>query len=301
MFIGIISYLPDNEFREKRKNIHQEQIKWLRELYGFDQEIHVIAQNYYENDYIDGISYFKYDIPLGSSCCRNKLLEKFYSSDEDYILMLDDDTLIYPYYHMDIMMKEFQTKPQKYLPYIDMVVANYPAYQPFKKNIYADPMNKKKYKFVPKPHIVGMALMFLKNLNKYYSKCLYFNEQMVLPPDYELTMEDTDFGIQCMINGLKCYQASCLITKSPNWSISTVYRDENERLERNKKSIEYLIQKYKSYGITRREYGRMDTKYFNNKYHRALPVLYIDREEPIEFAENEIPDNVKKQKQRRLF
>ena len=302
MFIGIISYFPDSEFREKRKQVHYEQIKWLKELYGNEQEINVVAQNYHEDDYLEGINYVKSEKPLGATRCRNILLEKFYDTDNDYILMLDDDTLIYPYYKMDILMKEFQTKPEKYIKDIDMVVANYPAYQPFKQAMYDDPKNKTCYKFIPKPHIVGMALMFFKNLRKYYDKKMFFNENMVLPPDFQLTMEDTEFGIACMIEGLKCYQVCGLITKSPNWSISTVYTDEDKRLDINKKSIEFIIDKYKDYGIIRREYGRMDTKYFNKKYHKALPVLYINREEPIEFTEKEIPDKVKKEKlKRRLF
>ena len=301
MQIGIISYLPDTEFREKRKQVHCDQISWLRQLYGNNQEIYVVAQNYEENDYLDNLIYHKANKPLGGSIARNIILKRFYESDEDYLLILDDDTMIYPYYHMDIMMKEFQTVPSKYLEEIDMTVASYPAYKPFKKVIFNDPQNKFMYKFVPKPHIINMSLMFLKNLKKYYDKEIYFDEKMVLPPDFELTMEDTEFGLACIVEGMKCYQAECLIAKCPNWNTSTIYKDESKRLDKNKKSIEYIIEKYKNYGILRREYGRMDTKRFNKAFHKAKQILYIPREEPIQFSEKEIPENNNKKKYKGLF
>ncbi len=302
MYIGIISYYPQNDTKEKRKQVHKLQVDWLRSIYGINTEIHVVAQGYMEEDYLPDINYMKAEKPLGGSIARNWILKDFYSTDEDYLLIMDDDTITYPYYDMNTFLLEFKTNPQKYIKDIDMAVATYPAYFPFKKSIYEDKNNLSHYKFIKKPHVINMSIMFLKNLKKYYDKELYFDEKIVLPPDFELTMEDTDFGLNCILSGLKCYRVQCLIAKCPNWNISTIYKDENKRLEKNKFSIEYLIEKYKSFGMKRREYGRMDAKFFDFTHNKAKAVLYIKREQPITFSENEIPKDVKIQNTKgRLF
>lgn len=93
--IGIISYFPDGDLWEIRKNSFINLCKQCREL--FDLDYLVIAQNWKDfSPTVIGryrISY--YDEPLGIIGARNELRELFLASEYDYMIMLDDDcTLI---------------------------------------------------------------------------------------------------------------------------------------------------------------------------------------------------------------
>ena len=96
MFIGIISYLPADEGKRiERKKVIQNSIKHLLKIFPADQ-IKVCAQNYKEEDYIDGLDYIiKSKEGFGCGGARNELLKIFYASDEDYCMLLDDDTVLY--------------------------------------------------------------------------------------------------------------------------------------------------------------------------------------------------------------
>jgi len=95
--IGIISYLPDDEkVRKARKELLSKLINKCD--YLFDIPIFIIAQNWRKADENDICSIncllYKYNKPLGIVGARNELRNKFLNSSYDYLIMLDDDSII---------------------------------------------------------------------------------------------------------------------------------------------------------------------------------------------------------------
>ena len=96
--IGIPSYLPDNkEVREYRFNRLKALINKCNQL--FNLPIYIVTQNYKEEKlYLTGYKNIMLSedyTPLGIVGARRKLREYFLNSDYDYLIMLDDDIIIY--------------------------------------------------------------------------------------------------------------------------------------------------------------------------------------------------------------
>lgn len=93
--IGMISYLPNNEIREKRIKSIQELFLKLDELF-YDIPVMVVSQSWgdYEPDTKLNLIRDDYAIPLGIINARIRLRELFLKSDYDYMIMLDDDCII---------------------------------------------------------------------------------------------------------------------------------------------------------------------------------------------------------------
>ena len=96
--MGIPSYLPDNkEVREYRFNRLKALINKCNQL--FNLPIYIVTQNYREEkSYLTGyknVILSEDYTPLGIVGARRKLREYFLNSDYDYLIMLDDDIIIY--------------------------------------------------------------------------------------------------------------------------------------------------------------------------------------------------------------
>ena len=135
MIIGIISYLPmDKNVRQKRLEAHHKQLQLLSQL---NCKMFIVAQNYTDEDYCknNNIKYFKFDKGIGPSKARNILLDYFYNSDEDWMLMCDDDRYFYDYYDIFTFFNELQTNPYKFMQ-LDYIRSHMATKLPFKKSIY---------------------------------------------------------------------------------------------------------------------------------------------------------------------
>lgn len=94
--IGIVSYFPDN-IREQRINRFNDLINKISEVFP-NLDVFIIAQNW--KDYLPHSSTnklicVKYNYKLGILGARNKLRDRFINSNYDYLIMFDDDNIIY--------------------------------------------------------------------------------------------------------------------------------------------------------------------------------------------------------------
>lgn len=300
MLIGIISYLPDTEIRIKRYNTHKKQVAWLQELYP-DCEIWVVAQNYREEEYLDGVNYFTYSEGIGPSKARNVLLGLLYSSEENFMLLADDDSIIYPYYNMEEFMRLFAQDDNGCLDGVDWVVAVDPEVRPFKKSIFIDKSNLTHFKLSRKPMGLGTSLGFIRNIRKHYGQTIYYNEDLN-PCGGGLGYEDIEFCIRWMLEKRTLYVADAWIKKSPMWNKSTIFTDKGDRADNKKPSLKLVLEQYARFGITFKD-NRLISKEFNNSFNQTEPRMYIPRPTPIELPEKLIPKGVveDKFKQRKLF
>ena len=107
--IGIVSYLPNNEFREVRFNNCKKLISQLNSI--FNIPIIIIEQNYCDLTLnATSLIEYKFNEKLGIAKARRTLRQKFLESDFDYIILFDDDDYVEGTYEegQDFIKKLYQ-------------------------------------------------------------------------------------------------------------------------------------------------------------------------------------------------
>ena len=291
VMIGVISYLPDDSKRTKRLQASRTQIEWLHKLFNHEKII-VIAQNYNKDDYLDDplVEYIKYDKGIGAGNARNVILKNFYNSDKDWLFICDDDTTAYPYYNYEEFFKDLSNIHK--FDGIDAISAIEPEYTAYKKNNFEDKANLTHYKFTPRELNCGSATSFMRNIRKCYGKEVYYDNILA---DKQEGLEDVEFLLNWVLNGLTLYKMNTLIRKSLAFNQSTIWEDDrDERNNTLSKCLDKVCERFSKYGIHRKINGNVNWADFNSVYNNTLPVLYIEREKPIVYDENTTPKNKNK-------
>ena len=115
--IGIISYLPNNESHNIRRDVFAKEIKSLN--IALNLPILVIAQNYTEEDkkiFTDNCIVDYYG-PLGVTKARQTLRHKFLETDFDYVILFDDDEIIENTSLATKYLETIYNNPDKYIHY----------------------------------------------------------------------------------------------------------------------------------------------------------------------------------------
>lgn len=277
MFVGIISFLPIGEGRQKRLSFIKKQYEWLRSIFK-DKTFNIVAMNYEEDDYIRdrNINYIKSQ-PLKPSSARNILLEKFYSSNEDYMLIMDDDIMLYDYYDANSLLLEIDSEPKKFFM-IDMIVGNNPIYLPFKKQNWVDRDNIRKYwKFKQAPFNNGLPLAIIKNIKKHKGISLFFIELEKVKAH-----EDIDWNFRWAIKGFTRYVCTCWQIKDLGHNFSTIFSKNREEgkgwLENTLKIQPFANKLFKN--------NKHDYSYIRS-FDKTKKIGYIKRDKLFEFTEKE--------------
>lgn len=287
VMIGVISYLPNTSIRNQRMTACCKQIDWLHELFT-DTKIHVVAQNYDIGEYIDDdlIEYEKYPEGIGAGSARNKILEKFYNSDYDWLFLCDDDTILDNKYSYQNFIHDIVNNPDKFKG-IDAVSAVEPEYHPYKKLNYEDKKNLTHYKFEPRELNSGSATSIIRNIKKYYGKELYY-------PNTDASKGEGREDMEMLFSWLKAdltwYTMNTMIRKSLCFDKSSIFGDDTKARDKILiKCLDSICERYSKDGICRGVNGQVTWKKFNERYNKSQKVLYIRRDKFIEFEDNVIP------------
>lgn len=298
IMIGQISYLPNNELRTKRFEAARTQIEWLHKVLP-NVKITSVLQNYTQDEcnMLDNDMYFSYDTPIGAGKARNKILEKFYNSDYDWLFLCDDDTIAYSYYEYENFFEEMSNNMDKFKQ-LDAVSAIEPEYHPYKKLNYEDKGNLTHFKFEPRELNSGSATSFIRNIKKYYDMELYYPNTDANKGEGR---EDIEFLLNWLLSGLNWYNMDTWIRKSLCFDQSSIFgKDTKARDKLLMHDLDMVCDKYKEYGLYRDNNGRINWKDFNLAYNKTEKVLYIEREKEIEFTASVIP-KPKKDNSKNLF
>ena len=179
MMIGIPSYKPDDEnlFKARLKFILKN-FECVTSVISDPIEVYICTQRWNDDDfkYFDDlvsplknlkITYLKYDHGLGCDGAKNKILDVFYNSDYDFILMCDDDAYIIDHYRGVDLIKILYYNPE--MINVDMIRFDL-AMNPFKESVLniRDVIEKNiLLTFNGCPKWGGVHI--LKNLKKYYN------------------------------------------------------------------------------------------------------------------------------------
>lgn len=278
MIIGIISYLPDNEqTRQKRITAHKKQLDLLLQL---GCNIYIVAQNYKKQDFIinPNIWYFPFEKGIGPSQARNILLKYFYNTNEDWMLMCDDDAYYYNYYDIDVFFDELKTNPEKFKQ-LDFIRGKFASKIPFKKTIYGEQLNRKYYLFRDENSVGSIAMCILKNFNKYYNKQFYLEDSDVCKGE---GYEDRNFCCDLKLNDIKTHVLQTFIMTTYNYTDnSTLFSTYEDRMKVHNSNSDNSFDKYKDTDFYLN--GKMNPKY------RCSQVV-IQRPKEMIISGNLIPD-----------
>lgn len=208
--IYIISWFGERDnptLRDKRKLYHQRQLEWARKN---DLKIVVYAQDYDEDEYESDVTYVKNTgdlLPPGHA--RNKLLELYYETDDDFAMFADNDVALYDQEHHKDSSRWTQCLRDMDigdLKDVGLISPWNPA-----RNAFSDELKKPEYDthYTFHRHAkVGGGIMWIKNINKHLGKKVWFDE-VIFGRDEGgklLPGEDSDFSFQLWKMGQGSYQ-----------------------------------------------------------------------------------------------
>jgi hypothetical protein len=233
--IYIISWFgqrTDPTLRNKRKELHLKQIEWCR---SHDLEIIVYAQDYDDEDYVDDVTYIKHTgdvIPPGHA--RNKLLEHYYQTNDDFAVFADNDCVLYELpQHKDSIdfIERLRKLDMKDFDAVGIITPLNPARTAFSQDIgkasYDENYTFRRYARV------GGGLLFIKNLQKHANEKLYFDEVNFGYVDDELVPgEDSDFAYTLWKAGHGTYATNHAIMQEYGRKSSTWIADDSKRYDR---------------------------------------------------------------------
>lgn len=262
--IFIISYLKN----DVRRKIHRKQVLWLLENFK-NYKINILSMNFDKEDYVDNenIKYINHK-PVSQSIARNILLEKFYNSNLDYMILMDDDCILYDYY--DWKKYFLALKEGKFLKYnINMFQPLSPTLMPFRKQNDNDDKIKNNFKFI-RHNTLKTTFCVLQNFNKYFNKKIYFDEGMN-------NFEDVEFGLKAIFNGLTFYMTPTIILKELGVNDSILFNSSSERKTDNQKQRKVIIEKWKKFGMKLNKVNGFNNNEFHKQFNQTKSLIYIPK------------------------
>lgn len=300
LMVGIVSYLPNElSLRQKRTAAVKFQDEWLNKILPLNRRV-VVAQNYGPDEVNHvgvNLEYIRSE-PLGAGEARNVILREFYHTEYDWLLLLDDDTIIDEKYSPENFINEIMKCSHKFdETNINAISALEPEYHPYKKQNYEDKNNLDYYKFIPRELNSGSATSLIRNVVKLGGQEVYF-------PNVDANKgegrEDMEFLLQWLLSGYTWYTMVTWIRKSLCFNQSSIFGiDTKARDKILMHDLDVVCDKYKKYGLQRGIDGRITWANFNNQYNKSEKVLYVKREQSITFDPNVIPKE--KEYSKKLF
>lgn len=270
----IISYLPDDELRTKRKEIHSKQLE-----YWLSKNINcvVYAQGYHASDFSND-SRVDYIVNVGSvkrpAEARNELLKVFYSSDEDFGLFLDNDIVLYPgekYMDSETILDILKEIPIESMTAVDVFEPLNPTQTPFTEYYNTNRrVLESSLIFKRHPHTSGGSL-FIKNFMKHSNQQFFFDDWK--NEDGSVRMgEDVAFGINLTKQGKGCYTLMNIVRKDMGWNSSSWCKTDEDR----KKSFLELKKEIVNLGVDMKK-GKLDWSGLGNRYNIPREV-FVDKQ-----------------------
>ena len=281
----IISYYPDEEaVRAKRKAALVKVIENMKEITP-NTFIYINAQNYKEEDYLDDpavIYLFKHEEGVGPMRARNEMLEWFYESNYEYMILSDDDAFLAPTGSAKDFFKELRNNVEKFTK-IPMDVC-------YSRNMQYKPANRKD---IDRCEIRGkkwelnfcancwLCWVVIRNFKKAYGDVQLMDEEV--KPWENKGYDDTDFSFQ-------------LASKYKSWQNDLLQLMPFNAGEKNSAIYNKVTNPmYRIYNmdITRTKWmgpkmpdGHYNYDEFRRKRHQAKRVMF-DRETPVDNVHEE--------------
>ena len=234
---GTISYIPPDADRKHMRIVnHRKQLDWLSTFLTSDDLYYRVESAWgddAEYDQLRGVPFTITGLVQPAAypgANRNVLLQKLYESDYDWLVIMDDDRALYPYFNGE----EFFTKELKG-PDGDrlakegtLIKGLHPMVEPFKRQC-VEFVKKKEAWFMAKSSPLGfLQIACIPNLVKYGYEPLYMNgDTACMEGD---APEDLQFELDWVLakHGLACNK-NLIIKEFGGANQSSLYHDPGHR------------------------------------------------------------------------
>lgn len=228
----IISWMGKASVLEKRLKAHNRQIDWLLER-GIKPL--VFAQEWQDQWYRSDVDYIKWSGPrLLPGAARNHLLEEFYSTDENFSIFADDDSILYDdVQHCDgkEFISIFNNIEISELNNIDTFLPISPRQTPFSEMFSQNENKLKKFLWFKLAHRAKGSFFVLRNMKKFYNKEYYIDHELFQKPDGTMVGgEDNHFNLTLLRDGYGCYELQNILLNELAGNDSTWVDDDSERM-----------------------------------------------------------------------
>lgn len=227
----IVSYFGPRtspEVREKRKEYHFKQLEWLF-AQGFNpSDIWISSKDYDQNEFFPGVVYFdrpSTKVAIPPALGRNQLLRAWYETDDDWCLLLDNDSILDDRNQGNII----EWLEHNALSEVDAFVPvnpGAPGRGAFNR-LWEDRAVQDNWVF-ERGELKG-SLMFLKNLKKHHNKELYFDEgdRCKSAEDYFFGFDMVELGMVPMwCNNIVLKELATSTKESMLWKTSDTTRQD---------------------------------------------------------------------------
>ena len=244
--VRVISwYGADEKLKLVRQQIHKEQCDWFK-THGLN--IIVLTQ---EHEPVTSDITCIASSRLFPGSARNILLKDFYSSDEDFCIFADNDSVLYDkQQHLDgaafiNLIKNIDVTAMKD---VDAFIPIIPQHQAFSTFFKKNETTLKHHFWFDRTREFKGSLFVLKNLKKYHGMELYFEQDKFIEDGKIIGVEDKAFGMNLVRHGLGVYQCKNIVLNEikmdkSTWAPSKPFRTAMRQLA-DKKLAEYLEQPY---------------------------------------------------------
>lgn len=266
----IVSYLPKDNLRAKRLEIHDRQIAYWKSK-GLD--IVVYAQGYEDEDFREGVRYIvnttnKIDRP---GPARNVLLEQFYQTDQDFCLLTDNDIVLYEgekYCDSDNLVSILQNMPIENLNGVDVFETLNPTQTPFSAFFQENKaILESNLFFRRRPNL--SQCFFIRNFRKFRMKEYYFDDWVDEKTGKIIMGEDVAFGIKLTKEGRGVYSLMNAVRKDLGWNVSSWCENKDQRKQAFDDLKNNLLP---SLGVGTKN-GKLDWAGFGDKYGIPRTIL----------------------------
>lgn len=286
---GVISYLPNDErVRTVRWKTTKKCLENLLEVSSWVKKPLRIARTNWRNlEHVELMEMVEknhtplvlHEIPMehrGAAVSRNALLKDFYNSDDDFLMLCDDDATIYPYYEIEKFLRDLDENPRKYIEMgLRHICAKLGNSSPFKEANMQDLDFAKNWVFKAGGDHAGRCPQIFANFKKYLGKEIYQREYLY--NELKIGGEDEMFNLDLMQEGVMIYTLTSFIAGTTE--ITSSFWDEKKSKkdmlkdsvwEEGQPTLDYIMKCYpKAKQITK---YRLDTSAYRPKHKDRILV-----------------------------
>lgn len=225
---------------------------------------------------------------VSSHKSRNDALNSFYSSDSDFLVLFDYDTVLKPYYDAYSFVRDLSEMEWMEYHNIGVIRSLVPSLAPFKRHNYKlKEIVERAWLLEPSVAVSPSSLLVVPNVKKKMGQEVYFDEYN---SSVSLGYESYDFVLSLVELGVPSYVCRQLVTSSPLESKET-------RLVRKERHAQNVVMTYARHPNLRVRSEVVDNKVKSDvKKLNIKETEWVPRQRKYTFELNLVPKEKEKRK-----
>lgn len=217
MKIYIISWLGNDDVREKRKDYHNRQVQWALEK---GLEVFVLNQDYNQDDFVSGVTYIGDNTRFyAPGKARNILLREFYKTKDKFAIFADNDAEFRDLSDFDFLKLMEERIDGLMENRVGLITPIDGRQMPFNKEYQANKSYYDQNIVLQKNTQAKGSLTFVRNF-ALDGNPIYFSEEFE-KNNKLIPKEDKEFAFQIFKAGFGCYMCKNIVLRELAVNCST--------------------------------------------------------------------------------